>query len=386
MPVKRFISKWGRCLFLGLLGLAAVLAIFSTLIPQGRASFHTALFVFQILEMGIKPQALLTKEPVRREVNYPQAAGTGLADIYRIPDEKDRAAVLIFLGANAAGRDDKDVVNLGNSLARAGFVVMFHWSPTMALRSNIDPVEIDNLVSAFQYLRAQKFVDQDRLGMGGFCIGASFALVAAADPRIRDDVVFVNAFGPYFDARDLLMQLASRSRIYKGNSELWDPDRLTLRVFANELIETLEDPRGQQALSRLFLEGQDVSEAELSDLPQEAQRVRQLLDGTTLKEVEGLYQDLPAEFRASMNHISPSAHVADLKARIMILHDRNDRLVPAAESRRLADALEERGNYRYTEVLAFEHVRPASGGGLWQLVREGVKLYRHMYGIIREAA
>ncbi len=182
------------------------------------------------------------------------------------------------------------------------------------------------------------------------------------------------------------MQLASRSRIYKGNSELWDPDRLTLRVFANELIETLEDPRGQQTLSRLFLEGQDVPEAELSDLPQEAQRVRQLLEGTTLKEAERLYQDLPEEFRASMNHISPSAHIADLKARIMILHDRNDRLVPSAESRRLADALEERGNYRYTEVLAFEHVRPASGGGLWQLVREGVKLYHHMYGIIREAA
>jgi len=377
--------KWGRRFFLSMLGLAAVLAIFFTLIPQGRAGFHTALFVLQVLEMGFKPQAFFTKEPMRREVNYQQVSGTGLADVYRIPDEEDRAAVLLFLGANAAGRDDKDVVNLGNSLARAGFVVMFHWSPTMALRSNIDPVEIDNLVSAFQYLRAQDFVDQDRLGIGGFCVGASFALVAAADPRIRDDVVFVNAFGPYFDARYLLMQLASRSRVYQGTRELWDPDPLTLRVFANELIETLEDPRGQQALSRLFLEGQDVPEVELSDLPPGAQRVRQLLEGTNLEEAEGIYQDLPAEFRASMDHISPSAHVADLKARIMILHDRNDRLIPAAESRRLADALEERGNYRYTEVLAFEHVRPASGGGLWQLVKEGVKLYRHMYAIIREA-
>ena len=377
--------KWGRRFFLSMLGLAAVLAIFFTLIPQGRAGFHTALFVLQVLEMGFKPQAFFTKEPMRREVNYQQVSGTGLADVYRIPDEEDRAAVLLFLGANAAGRDDKDVVNLGNSLARAGFVVMFHWSPTMALRSNIDPVEIDNLVSAFQYLRAQDFVDQDRLGIGGFCVGASFALVAAADPRIRDDVVFVNAFGPYFDARYLLMQLASRSRVYQGTRELWDPDPLTLRVFANELIETLEDPRGQQALSRLFLEGQDVPEVELSDLPPGAQRVRQLLEGTNLEEAEGIYQDLPAEFRASMDHISPSAHVADLKARIMILHDRNDRLVPSAESRRLADALEERGNYRYTEVLAFEHVRPASGGGPWQLVKEGVKLYRHMYAIIREA-
>jgi len=59
--------------------------------------------------------------------------------------------------------------------------------------------------------------------------------------------------------------------------------------------------------------------------------------------------------------------------------------VPAAESRRLADALELRGDFRYTEVLAFEHVRPTSGGGLWELAKEGLKLYRHMYGFVREA-
>ena len=70
----------------------------------------------------------------------------------------------------------------------------------------------------------------------------------------------------------------------------------------------------------------------------------------------------------------------------MILHDRDDRLVPAAESRRLAGALEKRGDFRYTEVLAFEHVTPTSGGGLWQLAKEGFKLSRHMYGIIREAS
>ena len=382
--MKRFILKWGRRLFLLLLGLAAVLIIYITATPQGRAGFQTALFVLQVLDLGFKPQAWFTKEPVRREVSYPQAAGFGLADIYRIPDGEERAAVLIFLGANAAGRDDKDVVNLGNALARSGFVTMFHWSPTMALNHNIDPAEIENLVWAFQYLSSRDFVDQDRVGMGGFCVGASFALVAASDPRIRDDVVFLNAFGPYFDARYLLLQLASRSRLYQGESEPWEPDRLTMRVFANELIESLQDPQARQTLSRMFLQGQDVPDAELNGLPPEAQRILQLLEGTSLKEAEDIYQLLPAEFRADMESISPSAHVDGLKARLMIMHDRYDRLVPAAESRRLASALEERGNFRYTEVLAFEHVRPAAGGGIGQLIKEAAKLYRHMYGIIRE--
>ena len=325
--------------------------------PQGRAGFHTVLFVMQFLEVPVQPQPWFTKEPVRREVTYPQAVGTGVADIYRIPDDKERAAVLLFLGANAAGRDDEDVVNLGNALARAGFVAMFHWSPTMALQYNIDPSEIENLVWAYQYLREREFVDRNRVGIGGFCVGASFALVAAADSRIRDDVSFINAFGPYYDARDLLLQAASRSRHYQGQRDPWNPDRLTLKVLANELIETLTDPLEQEVLTRLYLKRQDIPQSELEGLSEPARR---LLDGTTPQEAQALYRQLPSEFRENMSRISPSTYVGSLKAKLMILHDRDDRLVPAAESRRLAGALEQRGHVRYTEVLAFEHVRPTS--------------------------
>ena len=383
--MRTVLWKWSRRLILATVVLSSLLILFLTFTPQGRAGFHTVLFVLQVLEVPVQPQSWFTEDPVRREVTYPQAGGTGVADIYRIPDDKERAAVLLFLGANAAGRDDKDVVNLGNALARAGFVAMFHWSPTMALQFNIDPTEIENLVWAFQYLREREFVDRQRVGIGGFCVGASFALVAAADSRIRDDVSFINAFGPYYDARDLLLQVASRSRHYQGQREPWNPDSLTLRVLANELIETLTDSRERAVMHRLYVERQDVPESELQGLSHPALRVRRLLDGTSPQEAQQLYSQLPADFRKNMSRISPSTYVDNLKARLMILHDRDDRLVPAAESRRLAEALEQRGDFRYTEVLAFEHVRPTSGGGLWELVKEGFKLSRHMYGFLREA-
>ena len=160
---------------------------------------------------------------MRHEVHYPSSEGTTVADVYRPDDKRRHAAVVLFLGANAAGRDDEDVVNLGNALARAGYVVMFHWSPTMALRANIEPAETGNLVWAFQYLSEREYVDLDRVGLGGFCVGASFALVAAADPGIRDDVHFVNAFGPYYDARTLLLQAASRSVVYDGERNTVGP-------------------------------------------------------------------------------------------------------------------------------------------------------------------
>ena len=380
----RIIRKGTSWLFQALVVLGALLTLFIALTPQGRTGFHTALFVSQVLALPVKPQTWFTDEPLRHEVHYQSSDGSTVADVYRPADEKPRAAVVLFLGANAAGRDDPDVINLGNALARAGYVTMFHWSPTMALQANIEPAETGNLVWAFQYLTEREYVDPDRAGLGGFCVGASFALVASADPRIRDDVYFVNAFGPYFDVRELLLQASSRSVIYDGERTPWEPDSLTMRVLANELIETLDDPFDVDALTRRYMHNQALSQEEMDSLSQQGRTVAALLDGTTPEQAEILFGELPEDFRRDMTGISPSAHVGDINARLLVLHDRHDRLVPAAESRRLLAATEDRGDVRYTEVLSFEHVRP-SGGGVGALLGEAFRLYRHMYDIIRIA-
>lgn len=380
----RVLRKGASWLFQALVVLAALLTLFIALTPQGRAGFHTALFVTQVLDLPFKPQSWFTGEPLRHEVHYQSSDGTTVADVYRPDDGKSHAAVVLFLGANAAGRDDPDVVNLGNALARTGYVTMFHWSPSMALQANIEPAETGNLVWAFQYLAEREYVDPERTGLGGFCVGASFALVAAADPRIRDDVYFVNAFGPYYDARELLLQAATRSVVYDGEITPWEPDSLTMRVLANELIETLEDPEDIDILSRRYLNGQTFTAEQIDALTPKARAVRTLLDGTSREVARVLYNNLPPGFRDDLASVSPSSHVSNIKAKLLVLHDRHDRLVPAAESRRLLAATEARGDVRYTEVLAFEHVRP-SGGGIGELLGEAARLYWHMYSIIRLA-
>ena len=159
---------------------------------------------------------------------------------------------------------------------------------------------------------------------------------------------------------------------------------MTLRVLANELIETLDDPADADALTRRYLDGQPLTAAEREALSPPAGTVSRLLDGVTPAEAAALYATLPAAFRQDLAAISPASHIDNLRARLLVMHDRHDRLVPAAESRRLRAAAGGRGNdVRYTEVLAFEHVRPE--GGLWAMLREGARLYRHMYDIIRIA-
>jgi len=377
--LRRHVVVALRRVFLALVVLVSILTILIAVTPQGKAAFRAALFVPQVLDSSIKPQTWFTPDPIRHEVTYLQSKGTGVADVYRIPDGEQRAAVLLFLGANAVGRDDEDVVRLGEALARGGFVAMFHWSPTMALQHNIDLAEIDNLVQAFLFLEQQDWVDPERVGIGGFCVGASFSLVAAADPRIIGRVSFVNAFGPYFDAADLLLQVVTRSRLDDGLRSPWQPDSLTLKVFANELIETLSNAQDRELLTSVFLDG---GTADLDGLTPAGQNIVKLIEGLPPEEAKTALNQLPLDFLEAMDRISPSRYIDGLEADLLVLHDRDDELVPSAESRRLVAAMDGR-NVHYTELLSFDHVRPDSGTGVWRLLKECFKLYRHMYGVMR---
>ena len=174
-----------RRIFLGLLVLLVLVMIVAVATPQGRTAARTAMFIPQVLPaIPVKPQEWFTADPVRKEVMYPLAEGDGVADLYLPSGNGPHSAVLLFLGVNPAGRNDSRVVGLASGLARAGMVVMLPWSETMT-EKRIDTMEIDNLVRGFEYLRTVESVDPDRMGMGGFCVGASMAAVAATDERIR---------------------------------------------------------------------------------------------------------------------------------------------------------------------------------------------------------
>ena len=66
------------------------------------------------------------------------------------------------------------------------------------------------------------------------------------------------------------------------------------------------------------------------------------------------------------------------------MHDREDKLVPSEESRRLVDALTPRGDVYYTEFSFFDHLDPTRPVGRLEFVREGTKLIAHMYRVMRE--
>ena len=362
----------------------ALLILFILATPQGRTGFNTVLFVLQVLDLPIKPQSWVTDEPLRYQVEH-GLDGTHVAEVYRPPGDGTRAAVLLSVGATPEGLDDPGLVLLGDALARAGYVTMLHWSPAMGLESNMDPSEVAALVEAFLYLEGLEYVDPERVGIGGFCVGASLALVAAADPRIRDRVDFVNAFGPFYDAGALLRQAVSRTVVYDGEMTPWQPEPRTLQFLATEMIENVDDPSDMQILTLHYLGDQPSRPIEADRLSPQGKVVAHLLDEVQPHEAETLYEMLPPALHEDLAMISPSTYVHDLRARLLVMHDRHDEYVPAAESRRLLEATRDRLDVYYTEFIGFDHLLPDEDGILLQ-VREAYVMYRHMYYILRIVA
>ena len=375
----------GRRLAIGIAVLLALLSLWIAATPEGRVAWRTALFIPQVVgSLPVNPQPWVMGTPGKEEIFYEIAGGLASADLYTPAGDGVHSGVLLFLGVNPAGRNDPRVVGLAEGLARSGAVVLIPWSEGMTSQ-RVSAQEVEDLVRGFEYLLAHERVDPDRTGVGGFCVGASLVTVAASDPRIRDDVKFVNFFAGYYDARDLIAAVLTQSRFYEGVAEPWTPAVLSKNVVTAQLIEGMADPDEIALLQRVFVDKDAEFEASsLSSLSEEAQTVHKLLSGVDLDEARQLIESLPASTLSRLASISPKTTVDDLNARVLIMHDREDQLVPAAESRRLADELTERGDMHHTEFSLFQHLDPTKPVGPAEYVRELAKLYRHMYMVMRE--
>ena len=349
--------------------------------PQVKTTLRSVGFVAQVLPtVPVKPSEWFTATPERREISYPLDDGsTGIADLYIPAGGGEHSALLFFLGVNPAGKDDERVVNLGNAVARTGIVVMIPWSERMAQR-RVNEQEAGDLVRGFEHLRSLDMVDEDEVGMAGFCVGASLMMVAAQDERIRDDVKVVNSFAGYYEAEDLIASVVSARRFYGEDSAPWEPDILSVLVVRTHLLESVDDPAERATLADVIENGA----AAPSDLSPDARLVYDILNAPDLETARRLIDLLPPDSLETLRRISPSANIDSLKAKALVMHDRQDRLVPSEESRRLVDALRSRGDVHYTEFSFFEHLDPSARVGNVELAREGAKLFLHIYRIMRE--
>jgi len=239
----------------------------------------------------------------------------------------------------------------------------------------LEPDDIDNIALAYEWLIDQPYVDPDKSGLLGTCVGGSFALMAAASPRIRERVSFIAAYAPYSSMFTLLQDAASSSTMRANNREPWQVDQLTRKVFVRSLTAELE-PDEAELLRESFSAGE--GQLEIDKLSHNGRVIYSLLTNPDADEAKRIMDQLPSDFRDRLSAMSPMNYFKYIQSPLIILlHDRGDTLIPVGESRRLRAMLQSRAGFHYKE-LQFQHLNPAKLP-VFRLARELAKFYAALY-------
>jgi acetyl esterase/lipase len=364
------------------------LVVLSTLLivltHPGRVAAKTLLLLPDFFPTSpLRPLTWVTAAPSVQEYNYDFSAGHVDSDIYLPASGGRHGALIVLLGAVGFPRRDPTLVRFADGLSRSGAVVMIPESSSLQA-GDLLPEEVDGLLRAVAYLQSRPEVDPARVGLLGFSVGGSMALLAAEDERGREQIAFLNVFGAYEDATDLLRAVAAHEIRVDGRRVAWEPAELTTWVFSRQLILRLPDERDRQILTGVFLEKQPEAEAALTELSPDGQLVLELFREPTAQRVDEILTELPSSIREHLRAISPSLNLDRLRADLYVMHDRADSYIPFTASRRLAAQAPPGILRAHTEFDLFAHVMPDRPLGGPDFAREVVRLYLHAWAFCLE--
>jgi pimeloyl-ACP methyl ester carboxylesterase len=348
--------------------------------PRGSlVAVKTAAFIPEIFpDAPVKPLRWFTGSASVERTSMQYVHGTALLNTYVPAQSGLHSAVILMLGARPVDSDDPVVTHFADGLSRLGVVVMVPASDGLAA-GRITPEEIDLLVREYIVLRERADVDPSRVGFIGLSVGGSLSLMAAADTRIRDSVAFVNAFGAYFDARDLFVALASRSLQSAGDPIDWEPAPLAREVMVENLVQGLDSESERECVRAAADPMDSEATCEDGDLSPTARSALVLLDQPQTSEARRYVDELAAASGNQLAAISPRTVIDQIATDVLVMHDVHDHYIPFTESRRLVAALPPARLSAWTELELFDHVMPGQNVDLLTFAREVGQLSRHVY-------
>lgn len=295
-------------------------------------------FLAEFLSQGqYAPLSRLTPSPAREPFPVQGAA----VDRY-VPAGLGGGRPLVLVhGFTPEGKDDPRAREAAALLARAGFEVAVPTIPGLT-RGRLRPEDVEPVVATLAARSGPTVV----LGVS---VGAGPALLAAADPRVRDRVSDVVSLGGYASALEVL--------------RFWLTGAYAFGEVRGRVVHEPELVRRFVRANADMLTPAARAELEAAD-PERSAR---------------FLATLSPELRRDLEAFSPVSVARDIRARLILVHGRTDRAVPYTESLRLAAARPERTTVALVGVM--DHVEGGGAAG-WQELRDFVALWRVMYALI----
>jgi pimeloyl-ACP methyl ester carboxylesterase len=270
-----------------------------------------------------------------------------------VPD-RPSPAILLVLGAAPQGKDDPRAVSLARSLARAGRMVFV---PDLILaEQRFDAVDLDRIA------RSVVALDEHPAALGsvsilGISYGGSFALVAAADPRVHGRIAQVATFGAYFDLVGVIQAVTTGTSLVRGEAVPWAGHPLARDILERHAVELAPAAASRQALREALRRGDPVG----LDPPTRA--IYDLLSNRDPARTAELADRLDPQARALLDRFSPSSVAGRVTVPVVAMHSTDDPAVPYGEAVRLAGGLP---HARPVTVGSFRHVDfRTDGAGGW---------------------
>ena len=307
---------------------------------------------------GTRALARLSKAPTVRDSVFAGTAST----IVRPGMPPPWPALVFVNGATPDGRTHPMVLRLSLALARSGQLVFIPDLPGIA-GGELSPA---TLGAAIAYVRAaadSAESRQSRIGLAGVSVGASLALLTAAEPGLAERVSVVACVAPYTDMANVMLlattgtyRSGQRFEPYAVPAYLWVglarsvtailPPSPEIEALTAELRSV--DPAAADPAATF----RDRSFHELGDEPA---AVLALLTNRDPEQFDSLYAGLPAHVKATVTALSPLHAAPGLRAPVEIVTAPRDRYFPVAESRALVVATP-RARLTVTSLLA--HATP----------------------------
>ena len=336
---------------------------------------------------GPKPSRLkrIAPRPRRDPVAYEVAGRRRRGDLYR-PGEGARAALVLVPGIARAGKDDPRMVALANTLARARFTVLVPDIENLrALR--VSPADAVAIADAIHYLAGGNGGrgEPATVGLIAISYAAGPALLAALRPDTRRRVRFVFIIGGYYDSEAVLTFFTTG--FYRdGPGEPWlhrTPNAYGKWVFVKSNAGRISDPGDGAVLERMAERKMANLEADITDLVAalgaEGRAVYALLANSDPARVPALIAALPEAVRADISGLDLKRQdLSKLSARLILVHGRDDAIIPYSESKALAAAAPE-GQAALYVVDNLAHVDLGAAGLIDILI-----LWRAAYRLLSE--
>lgn len=308
------------------------------LIVSGCAS-REAFLVLSDISAGAGKSRLktLTPEPSRTPVAYTVAGRAGSGDLYLPGNGSPQAGIVLVPGAVPEGKDHERLVAFATTFARARFAVL---TPELSgyRELKMRPAQIRELADAFQYLAGREDLSHGgRVGFAAFSYAVGPAVLAALEDDTRKQVRFVLGVGGYHDLRVAILFFTTGYFEEDGKPRHLEPSEYGKLVFAMSVTDYLRDANDRAIIATMVDVKLTDPVADISVLAEglapEGRSVYRLMTNTDPQQTARLIDALPPEALATIDALTlADKHLMRLEARLVLVHGRNDRLIPYPET------------------------------------------------------